>query len=283
MELKSLADVELRDATFPLSRSAPSNFLPALRTPVILRELVALGVLNAGLSKVIVQGGRVVGCCLVEQGAGGAYVSALGTDSLSQQRGGARALLDAVIAAAQSAKLDTLSIEVSEADAGPQGLYQAVGFVPQRSRSRMALLGAPNRSLLPESLETGGPEGRIAQIPVADALAFLQSHGPTHPGAAVHPAVLGKLAKRLSAAAYQVGTETQAVVVVDKDRKLLTGLAGTPAHLPALAVYAAARLSAAYADSLSEDDPALDALSKAGFVRIAVRTELSLPIQTSSS
>lgn len=284
MDLKSLADVELRDATFPLSRSAPSNFLPALRTPVILRELVALGVLDPGLSKVIVQNGRVVGCCLVEVGAQGAYISGLGTDALSQQRGGSRALIEAVIAAGKQAQLGRLSVEVSEADAGPQGLWQAVGFVPLRTRLRMALLGTPNRALLPDPDDRACMAAtRISAVPCGDALGFLQHHGPSLLGAAVSPAVLGKLEKRLSAAAMLVGSAIEAVVIVDKERKLLVALAGDPAYLPQLAVYAAARLSAAYVDSLADDDPAVEALESAGFSRIAVRTELSLSLPNASA
>lgn len=284
MELKSLADVELRDATFPLSRSAPSNFLPMLRTPVILRELLHLGVLDRDISKVIVAAGRVVGCCLVERGPLGGYVSGLGTDALSQQRGGARALLEAVVAAAKKAGLPLLSMEVSEADAGPQGALQAIGFVPVRTRHRLALQGSPDRSLLPESL-TAEPAGerRIAAISVPVALDFLLAHGPKNPGAAVHPTVLAKLGGRLSAAAYQVDGKTVAAVVADKERKLLVGLGGDAEHLSTLAVFAAARLGSAYVDSIAEDDPALPALEAAGFVRIAVRKELSLSLQSAAA
>jgi hypothetical protein len=72
MECKSLAEVELRDATYPLNRSVPSNFLPTLRTAAQLRELVALSVIDPSLSKVIVLSGKVVGCCLVERASDGA-------------------------------------------------------------------------------------------------------------------------------------------------------------------------------------------------------------------
>ena len=284
MELKSLADVELRDATFPLSRSAPSNFLPVLRTPVILRELFNLGVLDRDLSKVLVAGGRVVGCCLVERGATGGYVSGLGTDALSQQRGGARVLLEAVVAAAHKAGLAQLTMEVSEAEAGPTGALQALGFVPVRTRHRLALQGPPDRSLLPESLtEDPTSERRIAAVSVPLALDFLLAHGPKHPGAAVHPAVLAKLAGRLSAAAYQIDGRTVAAVVADKERKLVVGLGGDAAYLAPLAVFAAARFLSAHVDSIAEDDPALAALEAAGFVRIAVRQELSLSLPVAAS
>ena len=134
MECKSLAEVELRDATYPLNRSVPSNFLPALRTAAQLRELVALSVIDPSLSKVIVLSGKVVGCCLVERASDGATLSALGIEPLAQQRGGGRVLLDAVTTAARAAKLHWLSVESSAADASQQALLLSAGFVIQGSR-----------------------------------------------------------------------------------------------------------------------------------------------------
>ena len=117
---------------------------------MILRELVRARVLDPGCRKVIVQNGRVVGCCLVEVGAQGAYILAWEPTPYRNSEGGSRALIEAVIAAGKQAQLGRLSVEVSEAGAGPQGLWQAVGFVPLRTRLRMALLGTPNRALLPD-------------------------------------------------------------------------------------------------------------------------------------
>ena len=84
MQVQSLAEIELRDAIQPLNRSAPSNFGPALRTPALIRELVALGVVDASLSKVLVLSGKVLGGCLVERVPGGGLLSALSIEPLAQ-------------------------------------------------------------------------------------------------------------------------------------------------------------------------------------------------------
>jgi GNAT superfamily N-acetyltransferase len=202
MECKSLAEVELRDATYPLNRSVPSNFLPALRTAAQLRELVALSVIDPSLSKVIVLSGKVVGCCLVERASDGATLSALGIEPLAQQRGGGRVLLDAVTTAARAAKLHWLSIESSAADASQQALLLSAGFAVQGSRCRMALTQPPNRSLLPSNGDGDGfsdsatTEARVTTGTIDAALTFLSSQSDWQPAPSASPSVLRKLASR---------------------------------------------------------------------------------------
>ncbi len=149
MQVQSLAEIELRDAIQPLNRSAPSNFGPALRTPALIRELVALGVVDASLSKVLVLSGKVLGGCLVERVPGGGLMSALSIEPLAQQRGGGRALLEEVIKAARTAQLAQLRIEVSEGDTANESLIGALHFVRVETLHRLALQKAPNRSLFP--------------------------------------------------------------------------------------------------------------------------------------
>jgi len=284
MELKSLQEVDLKEATFPLSRSAPSNFLPALRTPAYLRELLQAGVLDATLSKVAVAGGHVAGCCLVLRTPLGGFVSGLGVAPLAAQQGAMRILLDAVIAEATAANLGSLSIETNEADAGPQGVFQTVGFVPVATRLRMALLRSPDRSVLPSETADDDPAAvRAISVPVEEALTFQTAHECLAPPLGQHPDVLLKFKKRLVAAAIVQGAQPRAMVVVETDRKLVVSLCGELDPLRQIAVFAAARLKAAFADSLLPSDPACEALALAGFDKIAVRSELRLMLPSSPS
>ena len=271
MERKSLAEVELREATFPLNRSAPSNFLPALRTASQLRELAMLGVLDQVISQVVMLAGKVGGCCLVERVPSGGFLSALTCEPLAQQRGGGRVLLDAVITAARAAKLGQLTIEVSEADTAQESLLSSAGFARQHTLCRMALAQAPNRTLLPTE---------AAVIPVNDAVSFLATETTWHPTPSVEGEVLRKLAPRLTALALISEGQTRAALVLDKERKLILTLAGESAALASLAVFAAVHHFVAFVDSLVSDDPAVDALREAGFSRLSVRTAFSLVLGT---
>ncbi len=287
MECKSLAEVELRDATYPLNRSVPSDFLPALRTAAQLRELVALSVIDPSLSKVIVLSGKVVGCCLVERASDGATLSALGIEPLAQQRGGGRVLLDAVTTAARAAKLHWLSIESSAADASQQALLLSAGFAIQGSRCRMALTQPPNRSLLPSTgdgfSDSATTEARVTTGTIDAALTFLSSQPDWQPAPSASPSVLRKLASRLMAFFWAEASAPQAVLVIDKERKLIVALAGPMAAMAALGVYAAAYHGVAFADSLPADSPEVSALSLAGFATVARRSELRLSLSATES
>ena len=289
MECKSLAEVELRDATYPLNRSVPSNFLPALRTAAQLRELVALSVIDPSLSKVIVLSGKVVGCCLVEQASDGATLSALGIEPLAQQRGGGRVLLDAVTTAARAAKLHWLSVESSAADASQQALLLSAGFAVQGSRCRMALTQPPNRSLLPSngdgdgSSDSATTKARVTTGTIDAALTFLSSQSDWQPAPSASPSVLRKLASRLMAFFWEEASAPQAVLVIDKERKLIVTLAGPMAAMAALGVYVAAYHGVAFADSLPADSPEVSALSLSGFATVALRSELRLSLSATES
>ena len=200
MERKSLAEVELRDAAFQLNRSAPSNFLPALRTASQLGELTTLGVLDQALSQVVMLAGKVGGCCLVERVPTGGFLSVLTCEPLAQQRGGGRVLLDAVITAARTAKLGQLTIEVSEADAAQESLLSSAGFARQHTLCRMALAQAPNRSLLPTE---------ATAISIDDAVTFLKTAPTWQPAPSVEGEVLRKLAPRLTALALVSDGQTR--------------------------------------------------------------------------
>jgi hypothetical protein len=287
MECKSLAEVELRDATYPLNRSVPSNFLPTLRTAAQLRELVALSVIDPSLSKVIVLSGKVVGCCLVERASDGASLSALGIEPLAQQRGGGRVLLDAVTTAARAAKLHWLSIESSAADASQQALLLSAGFAVQGSRCRMALTQPPNRSLLPSngdgSSDSATTEALVTTGTIDAALTFLSSQSDWQPAPSASPSVLRKLASRLMAFFWEGASAPQAVLVIDKERKLIVTLAGQMAAMAALGVYVAAYHGVAFADSLPADSPEVSALSLSGFATVALRSELRLSLSATES
>lgn len=280
MELKSLQETDLREATFPLARSAPSNFLPALRTPAYLRELVQTGVIDAALSKVVTMGGHVVACCLVQRMQEGCFVSGLGVASLATQRGALRALLEAIIAEARRAQMHHICIEVNEAEAGPQGALQTAGFLPIGHRYRMARLRLPDRSLLPPQ-DQRPSVGGFVPISTDEALAFAAAQKAFAPSPGSDPFVLGKLRQRLLALAWSVDGQIQATAVLEPDRKLLLLLAGELLPMQRLAVFSAAHHSAAFADSLAEQDPARQALPSAGFDTIAVRTGMRLDLPES--
>lgn len=287
MECKSLAEVELRDATYPLNRSVPSNFLPALHTAAQLRELVALSVIDPSLSKVIVLSGKVVGGCLVERASDGAVLSALGIEPLAQQRGGGRVLLDGVTTAARAAKLLWLSIESSAADASQQALLLSAGFAVLGSRCRMALTQPPNRSLLPSngdgSSDSATTEALVTTGTIDAALTFLSSQPDWQPAPSASPSVLRKLASRVTAFFWGGASAPQAVLVIDKERKLIVTLAGQLDALAALGVYAAAYHGVTFADSLPADGAQLGALSLSGFTMVALRSELRLSLSATES
>ncbi len=272
MHVQSLAEIELRDAVQPLQRSAPSNFVPALRPPALIRELIALGVIDPSLSKVLVLSGKVLGCCLVERCPGGALLSALSIEPLAQQRGGGRALLEEVIKAAQTAKLGQLRIEVSEGDAA--SLLSALHFVRAETLCRLALLQPPNRSLFPtEQFDS------VTELSIDAAIATLSAQPNWQPTPSAQPDLLRKLAKRLIGFGL-VRDDRRATLLIDKERKLIWTLGGESSLLAQLVVYAAGKHGAAFVDSLRDEDPAIAALCEAGFTKLAVRAAYVLPLSS---
>lgn len=272
MQLQSLAEIELRDAVQPLNRSAPSNFVPALRSPALCRELLALGVIDPALSKVVLLSGKVLGCCLVERFAAGALLSALSVEPLLQQRGGGRVLLEAVIQAARAARIGQLRIEVSEGDAS--SLLTALHFVRQETLHRLALLQPPSRSLFPtEQFD------QVTEIAVEEAIVALTAQPTWQPTPSAQPELLRKLSKRLSA--FRLGSDDRsATLLLDKERKLIWTLGGDSSLLAQLVVYAAAKHGAAFVDSLRDEDPAIEALCEAGFTKLAVRAAYVLSLES---
>jgi len=75
MEIRSLADVELKDALGPINRAAGGRtepgMLPLVHTAAQLRERAALGVLDLKLSQALVLPGGIAGACLVERSVSG--------------------------------------------------------------------------------------------------------------------------------------------------------------------------------------------------------------------
>ncbi len=284
MELRSLVEVELREALSPINRSARGDFVPALRTVAQLRERVACGLLDLKLSRACVVAGHVAATCLVERLAdeGSAYIDALSADSLAQQRGASRALVEAVQAATAGAGVSELSLLASDMDSALHSVLQAAGFVRRQSVGRYTLPGPPSAQPIP-AVRLGAeepPRGLpwIQAITLADAgvrLAALQTVSPLFPG---RLAVLTRLAGRLSAFAYVPAgaavAAASAVLVCDRERKLLCALAGEPDALTALLSFAASRHGIAHLDALAESDPAVAALTAAGFSRTALRVEM---------
>jgi GNAT superfamily N-acetyltransferase len=273
MQVQSLAEIELRDAVQPLNRSAPSNFGPSLRTPALIRELVALGVVDASLSKVLLLSGKVLGGCLVERMAGGGLLSALSIEPLAQQRGGGRALLEGVIKAARIAQLAQLRIEVSEGDSAQESLIGALHFVRVETLHRLALLTPPNRSLFPtEEFDL------VTEISVEDAISMLSAQTTWQPAPSAQPDVIRKLTKRLSALTL-VRSDRRATLIFDKERKLIWTLGGDSTQMAQLVVYVAAKHGVVFVDSLRDEDPAISALVEAGFTKLAVRAAYQLTLE----
>lgn len=273
MQVQSLAEIELRDAIQPLNRSAPSNFGPALRTPALIRELVALGVIDASLSKVLVLSGKVLGGCLVERVPGGGLLSALSIEPLAQQRGGGRALLEEVIKAARTAQLAQLRIEVSEGDTAHESLIGALHFVRVETLHRLALQKAPNRSLFPtEEFDL------VTEVSIEEAISLLSAQTTWQPAPSARPDMVRKLTKRLSALTL-VQSDRRATLIFDKERKLIWTLGGDSTRMAQLAVCVAAKHGAAFVDSLRDEDPAISALVEAGFTKLAVRAAHQLTLE----
>lgn len=287
MELRSLVDVDLREALAPINRAARGDFVPALRTVAQLRERVAAGLLDLGLSRVGVVGGNVAAVCLVLRLAGEniAHIEALAADPLAQQRGAVRALIEAVQTAAAAAGVTEISAFVSEMDSVQLSALQAAGFGRRQMVGRYTLSGAPAARSLPVELALGepAPSGQpwIRAVPLADIEAVLSDAPAADPLFGARLPVLTRLSSRLLAlasyparSAAEAGAAANAVVVCDCERKLLCALAGESEALASLICFAASRHGVAHVDALAESDAAVRALTAAGFARVAVRVEM---------
>ena len=82
---------------------------------------------------------------------------------------------------------------------------------------------------------------------------------------------------------WEEASAPQAVLVIDKERKLIVTLAGQMDAMAALGVYVAAYHGVAFADSLPADSPEVSALSLSGFATVALRSELRLSLSATES
>ena len=289
MELRPLLDVDLREALAPINRAARGEFVPALRTVAQLRERASSGVLDLKLSHGFWVGPGLGATCLVEHLADDpvAHIDVLAAESLAQQRGAIRALIEAVQSAAAVVGVTELSALVSEMDSTLGSALQLAGFSRRQPVVRYTLHGAPAALALPTETEAGqrpATSGRYASlVPVAEVLPFLSAAGSAHLLFGQRPVVLQRLSGRLSALRLCMvdgsgdgsgDANVKAVVVVDRERKVFCALAGETAELSALVCLAATRHGIVHMDAIAEADPAVAALKNAGLVRSAVRVEL---------
>jgi len=285
MELRSLVDVELREALAPINRAARGEFLPALRTAAQLRERASWGLLDLKLSRACVIGGSVAAACLVEHLADErvAHIEALAADPLAQQRGALRALVEAVLGAAKSAGVAELSVLAADMDSAQVGALQAAGFVRRQLVGRYTLSGAPASRPLPVERHTGEPppagQPWLETLSVMEGQAILSSLGAAMGTFSSRRSVLARLAGRLMAVAcFQPAASDSprpvAIVIGDRERKLVCALAGETEALTSLLCFAAARFGLAHVEALAEEDGAAGALLAAGYSRTAVRVEM---------
>lgn len=285
MELRSLVDVELREALAPINRAARGEFLPALRTAAQLRERASWGLLDLKLSRACVIGGSVAAACLVERLAdeGIAYIEALAADPLAQQRGAVRALVEAVLGAAKSAGVAELSVLAADMDSAQVGALQAAGFVRRQLVGRYTLSGAPASRPLPVERHAGEPQPAgqpwLETLSAMEGQAILSSLGTATGTFSSRQPVLARLAGRLMAVAcFQPAASDSprpvAIVIGDRERKLVCALAGETDALTSLLCFAAARFGLAHVEALAEEDGAASALLAAGYSRTAVRVEM---------
>lgn len=292
MELRSLVDVDLREVLAPINRSARGEFVPALRTAAGLRERAGQGVLDLGLSRACFVGGTLGGACLVDRlradDAGavapstGAQIDALAADSLAQQRGALRALIESVQTATADAGVEALRIIVSEMDSALLGLLAATGFVRRGGVERYTLSGAPTALPLPTEVAAGTrPDATdsspwVRPVAMADVAGLL---GAGDEGALLfsqRPSVLARLSARLTVLGLSLAGDDRivAAAVADRERKLLLSLAGQGDALSALVYLLCLRHGVQHVDAIQPDHPGVAALGAVGFQRTAVRIEL---------
>lgn len=285
MELRSLADIELKDVLGPVNRSAAGRTAPltpaAVHTVAQLRERAALGVLDLKLSRALLVAGGIAGACLVERVGDRAHIEALGVDTLAQQRGGGRALCEEVVACVAAAGVRCLTAFCSDLDPQLLSILHAAGFARVREVARYTLSpSGPVQALVPAELGADGGElaslGTAAQVvPPAEALVVLSPHTPPEMPFAQQPEVLRRLSPKLTAVVLRTPAGTTAAAVADRERRQLLALGGQSERAAAqLAALLAARYSVYHIDSLPIDDPMTSAVSAAGFQRASLRVEL---------
>ena len=284
MEIRSLADIELKDALGPVNRAAGGRtapgMLPLVHTAAQLRERAALGVLDLKLSRALALGGGIAGACLVERVGERAHLDAFGVDPLAQQRGGGKALCEAVVAAAMAAGVRRLTAFGSDFDAQLLPILQAVGFERGREVARYSLsLGGPTQALIPEDIGEAAYDPATHQtvarvVPLAEALAVLEPVLAPQASFLQLPEVLRRLGPKLTAVVLQSPTGITAAAVADRERRQLLTLYGqTEAAAAQLAALLAARYGIHFIDALAIDDPVTAALTAAGFQRASLRAE----------
>ncbi len=285
MELRSLADIELKDVLGPINRSAAGRAAPlmpvAVHTVAQLRERAALGVLDLKLSRALLVAGGIAGACLVERVGDRAHIESLGVDPLAQQRGGGRALCEEVVASAAAAGVRRLTALCSDLDPQFLAIWHAAGFARVREVARHTLSSSgPVQALIPEELGADGgelpPLGAAAQlVPPAEALAVLALKTTPEMPFAQQPEVLRRLSPKLTAVVLRTPSGTTAAAVTDRERRQLLSLCGHSEREAAqLAALLAARYGVYQIDSLPIDDPMTAAVSAAGFQRASLRVEL---------
>jgi ribosomal protein S18 acetylase RimI-like enzyme len=290
MEVKPLLDVELREALGPINRAASGKSPHAVRTVAAIRESIALGIVDAKLSRCGFLGDSLVGTCLIERVGTEAQLDAVAVESLAIQRGGGRILLESACAAAKAAGVTRITAIVSDQDTSSQGLLAATGFTRGQTVVRYELrphaISQAPATPLPEYLaERPLPDDAAAGqhfVKIATAAEVLELAGQGSPPETFfwRKEVLAKLAPRLTALVLVEAGENGAIrktlgaVLVDGERHLLMAAFGEAAELAALCSVAARRHNATVVDALPEDHPAAAALTAAGFERASVRAEL---------
>lgn len=282
MELRPVADVELKEVLGPINRAASGRtapgMLPLVHSAAQLRERAALGLLDLKLSRALLLGGGIAGACLVERVGDQAHLDVLGVDPLAQQRGGGRALCEEVVAAAAAAGVRRLTAFCSDFDAQLLAILQAVGFARVREVARYTLApGGPTQSLVPTELAAGvaEPKGTVAQVvPLAEALAFLSAVQAPEAPFGQQTEVLRRLSPKLTAVVLHTPARIAAAAVADRERRQLLAVGGQGEQAAAqLAALLAARYGILSIDALPVDDPAAAAMSAAGFQRASLRVE----------
>lgn len=284
MDLRSLVDLDLREALAPINRGhgGLGRFVPAMRTPAQLRERAAIGVLDLKLSAVCYIGG-LVGSCLVERLGEQAHIDAIGVEPLAQQRGAGRALIEAVTTAATASGVKRLSIFVSDFDSSLLSSLAALGFTRRRGVARYILSGAPAPLAQPQDLGNGpapeNPSEAFAQaVPLAEVLPILRA-GVDEDKLLFgqQDGILMRLQSRLTAYILTPasGGKPVAAAVFERDRKLLHALGGDPGQLAHLLCLLASRHGIVCIEALVEGHPAQSALTTAGFLRASLGAELA--------
>lgn len=299
MELKPLAEVDLRDALGPINRAVTGHYLPAVRTVSQLRERVNLGVLDLKLSRCAFLGRDLVGACLVERVDEFAHLDAIGVDPLAQQRGVGHALLEAACVAAEAAGVRLFTAEVTDSDAASVATLSSAGFAARQALSRWELQGDPRPVPLPEEMgpeTTGRPQGPgqmlASPVELGEALSFLGAAEPKDLANYLtfwqQPVVLRRVQSKLTAMLLlQIGARAgagaltdpqgpvQAAVIFEKDRQRILRAGGEAGPLSALVGLLLRRHGVTHAPDLPGDERTAAALAEAGLVRVALRSEMA--------